>query len=517
LLTTLFNNIARRLPDQLQPFFTRLRGSPTGKRIARGVFWVAVGTGITRSLSFASGVIIARILGRETLGELAMVSGTVGLFGTLAGIGLGLTANKYVAEFRDKNPRKAGEILGMAGMLAAGSGLVMAVALFFAGPALAVHRLAAPHLAGPLQVASLLLILSAMNGAQGGALAGFEAFKTMTVRSTLCGLVTIPLNLAGAYYGGVLGMIWANVIGTAINWLALHLAIRHECRRYGVGITFTGVWKHLTYFWNLSLPAFLASLLAQGTVWWRWSLYAAQPGGYKELGILAVTQSLQGAVMVLVNIVSQPLTPTLANAGNRASATLINFNLILTWSVALLPTTVLMLFPDAVRFLYGKEFATASFNHCLTLYAFCIVLCLLQGSVNRIYNIKDHGWWSFNYQVGWSILATLIAYALLGWGAVGLIWSGLIGHLICTTAYIYWGYQKKLLTSPVLKRPIFGALNIALGMLAIWMLTDPSVVARVAVLPGFLALGAFCLYRLWKPIVLKEPSSDLSPAIKQLP
>ena len=57
-----------------------------------------------------------------------MIQSTVGMFGVFAGFGLGLTATKHVAEFRQSDPDRAGRIIGLSGLFAIGpGGLMLAV------------------------------------------------------------------------------------------------------------------------------------------------------------------------------------------------------------------------------------------------------------------------------------------------------------------------------------------------------------------------------------------------------
>src|ERR1035437_1799042 len=70
------------------------------ERLLRGVSWTTAGCVLGQSASFASSVIVARILGKEAFGHFAMIQTTVAAFSTLAGLGLGTTATKYVSEYR---------------------------------------------------------------------------------------------------------------------------------------------------------------------------------------------------------------------------------------------------------------------------------------------------------------------------------------------------------------------------------------------------------------------------------
>ena len=51
-----------------------------------------------------------------------MIQSTVGMFGVFAGFGLGLTATKHVAEFRQSDPERDGLIIGLSALIAIGTG-----------------------------------------------------------------------------------------------------------------------------------------------------------------------------------------------------------------------------------------------------------------------------------------------------------------------------------------------------------------------------------------------------------
>ena len=64
---------------------------------AAGVYWSLLGAVVSRGLTLVATVLAARTLGAEGFGELGMIQNTQGLFGVLAGAGLGLAATKFVA------------------------------------------------------------------------------------------------------------------------------------------------------------------------------------------------------------------------------------------------------------------------------------------------------------------------------------------------------------------------------------------------------------------------------------
>jgi O-antigen/teichoic acid export membrane protein len=69
--------------------------------------------GVAYSSAMVASVLAARMMGKSVFGELGMINSTVGMLGEFAGLGLGLTTVKHVAEWRISDPKRAGRIVGM--------------------------------------------------------------------------------------------------------------------------------------------------------------------------------------------------------------------------------------------------------------------------------------------------------------------------------------------------------------------------------------------------------------------
>src|SRR5262249_53495765 len=128
--------------------------SPHGSihgRLARGTFWTLLGTLVAQGASLVSSIIAARLLGPAGYGELGMVRSTMLLLSIPAGTGLGIVASKYVAQYRDVDPARAGRLIGLLLALATFlSVLVMLLCLATTGP-LANAALKAGQLEMPLR------------------------------------------------------------------------------------------------------------------------------------------------------------------------------------------------------------------------------------------------------------------------------------------------------------------------------------------------------------------------------
>ena len=71
-------------------------------RLVSGAAWSLLGSAASQVVAALTSIYVARLLGKDTFGELAMVRSTVQMFGVFAGLGLGLTVSKCIAECRHR-------------------------------------------------------------------------------------------------------------------------------------------------------------------------------------------------------------------------------------------------------------------------------------------------------------------------------------------------------------------------------------------------------------------------------
>ena len=102
------------------------------------------------------------------------------MLGVFAGLGLGLTATEYVAECRTRDPERAGRIVALGCTVAIASGGLLALVLSQrTGQSLPQGRWGTRTWRGNCESHAPCCSLNALNGAQTGALSGFEAFRAI--------------------------------------------------------------------------------------------------------------------------------------------------------------------------------------------------------------------------------------------------------------------------------------------------------------------------------------------------
>ena len=439
----------KTLASEYCPAFLRLnlnkiRNSQIGYRLARGVFWSMAGAVISRGLMFAAWVFVARILNKTGYGELGMIQSTIGMFGVIAGFGLGLTSTKYVAEFRSTDPVRAGQIIGFSGLVAMVTGGLMAVGLFFFAPWLAEHSIKAPHLAGVLRIGALILFVNSLNGAQTGALSGFEAFKTIACVNLFISLVSFPLLVGGAYLGGLTGAVWALGINLCFNWLLNHLALNKEARRYKVPITFRKCRNELSILWRFSLPAVLGAAMIGPIVWVCNAMLVNKPGGYEEMGIFTATIIFQNLLLFAAGMLDAPLLSIVANAGSNVSERLSTVNILSTWILGVVFAVPLLCFPEVAQLVFGSDYYTHHFQIAFSLVVFCTSIMAYKAGLTRIIVANNILWWGFFSNALWGIILIVSTLFLIHLGAPGLAASFVIAYMSQTLILFPLYYSRNL-------------------------------------------------------------------------
>jgi O-antigen/teichoic acid export membrane protein len=392
-------------------------------RFTVGIVWSLAGAVVSRGFLLAASVACARFLGKDGFGALGMIQSTVGMFGIFAGLGLGLTATKYVAEFRRRDPAKAGRILALSAFAAFTSGSAITVLLILLAPYVAKNVLASPQLAAPLAVGSGLVFFGAMNGAQTGALAGFESFKTIALVNVLSGLASFPLIVFGVWRGGLQGAVWGSVAALAITWVLNNYALRRECANANVSYRIASCHRELGILHRFSVPALLASIVVGPAIWACNALLVRQPDGYAELGIYTAADKWRLLILFVPTSLAGTTLPMLSNlyaaCDSDAYAKVLNVNLLLNLALTALLAIIVSACALPVLAIYGTSYRSAW--PILLILAFSAIPESLNNILGYAVISSVSIWWRLGFDV---LLATVLMcfgwWAIPRWGAEGL-------------------------------------------------------------------------------------------------
>jgi O-antigen/teichoic acid export membrane protein len=451
--------------------------------------------GAAQGLAVVASIVTARLLGKVTFGEFGMVTSTVGAFGIVAGLGLGLTATKYIAEHRTTDPVRAGRILGLSTQVAAISGGAVSLLLFAFAPWLAAQTLNAPHLVSELRLGCVLLFLNALDGMQTGALAGLEAFKATARISVVRGVLTFPLLIGGVWFFGLIGAVGSTVVLGAVGWWLSQSALRREAARAGIQISYRGTRSDLPILWHFSLPAFLSAAMVAPVMWLATALVANQPSGYGELGLFNAANQWRTALMFLPSVLLRVALPLMSSSVDVSRSNDFGKTLLLTQSLTVaivLPAGALLMFlADWIMGLYGPDFAHAA---PVLIGVICSIMISSIGiAAGAAIEAKGKMWAGLALNLSWGVvLITVVWFSASAWGARSLAFGSAVAYLVLSL----WGflYVASDLPRGMLAR-LFWTLGFTLlltvGCLLVSPATRPLLAVPVALLTAFLTLGFF--------------------------
>lgn len=437
-----------RLPVSAGNWWLRIESSPVGTRLARGAFWSLAGAIVSRGLALLASVLVARILGKAGFGQLGVVQGTMGMFGVLAGFGLGLTSTKFVAEYRTRSPARAGRVIALSARAAWVTGSTAAVGLWMAAPWLAEHTLAAPQLAHALRVSALLVLLGGVNGAQTGALSGFESFRTIAAINLAGGLASFPLLVLGAEFWGLDGAVWGLVVSLGVNTLLGNVALRKQSAQAKVPLLGQGCWAEWDVLWHFTLPAFLCGTMGAPVFWACSAMLVNRPNGYGEMGILNAANQWLNAVMFLPAILGQAVLPILVEqrAHSRNSGKILAAAMALNAAAAFPVVLVICLCSPFIMRVYGPDFRGAW--PVLVVVSLTGVLQAIQTAMGQIITAAGRLWMGLAMSLGWGLALLGIAWVALDLGALGLAAAGLGAYFLHAAWTSLFAYRIVTLDTP---------------------------------------------------------------------
>jgi len=402
------------------------------RRFAKGAFWSLAGAVISQVLTLTASVVVARLLGKVIFGELGMIRSTIEMFGVFAGLGLGLTATKYVAEFRIKDRARAGRIIGMALRVAVFSGAIMSAGMFFLAPYLASYTINAPRLVPELQIGCALLFLNAVIGVQTGSLAGLESFRTIAASSFFRGLLTFPMMIAGAYLWGLAGVVSGLVAATAAGGIINHILLGIETRKANVPVRYDRLRSHLPVLWKFSLPAVLSSAMVGPVIWTAGAMLVNQPDGYGEMGLFSATNRWRALILFAPGLLSRVVVPILSErlgANDKAkSRKVLLASISANGMIAVPAAIVISLISPLIMSMYGADFRAGW--PVLAIVVWTSALLAIQYPVGQVIAASGRMWLGLLMNAGWAAVLLGSFMLLRGKGALGLATSFLVAYIV---------------------------------------------------------------------------------------
>lgn len=431
MLRTCYLFVRRFAPAPALSWIVRLENSPSGLRLASGVFWSAVGAVLSRLLALAATIVIARILGKVVFGEFSMIQSTLNMFATFATFGVGLAVTKYVAESRERNRERAGRIIAMSYVLALVSGFTGAAIMFLGAPLLAKKFLSAPHLAGMIALCSLALLFQVVNEVQIGALSGLEAFRRRSTLQTYGAIAAFPISVIAVHFFGLAGAVYALALAGGVLVLLNALGIHKEATLAGISFRWQGLSSEMGLVWRFNLPSILSGSVYVPSMWVANLLLVNGPDGYAQMGLFSAADRWRTAIGFLPALLGGVALPMLSNISGtsdiRQFQKLMWINVFISSIFSLAVAIPIAALAPWIMRSYGTSFIEGKW----VLVILCASAVIQAGYwiICQSLVAKDRIWTMFRINLGWALLFLGTAWLLRIHGALGLAASYLLADV----------------------------------------------------------------------------------------
>lgn len=423
---------------------TRLRDRlPDG--LASAAFWNSIAVMLARGLPIIGMLLAARILGRETFGQLGIVHNTAMMLQVFAVAGLGEMATAFIARWRRSEPERAGRIITLCYGFALFSGTLFLVGLLGSADLVAGVVLTADGLTEELRITGLLLFVITVAAVQTGMLMGFEAYRAMAAANLVGGTASAALLALGAQSGGVAGALYGLTFAMAAQSLLNHVLIRRAMRAHGIRPGLRLPREELPLLWTFNLPGFLTLALWTVPTWTAAVLLVRQPDGMAEMGLFAAANQWFAALMFLPRVLTQVLLPLYARRladdllTSASTLALTSAHLV---ALGILPIIgVMIALSPWIAALYGPEFAAhVAVFACLFAAA---GVAAPQGALTNYLVARERMWTRFAINVAWAALLLGGTVILLEHGALGVSIATLIAYGVRTA--MTYAYVRNLI------------------------------------------------------------------------
>ena len=316
-------------------------------------FWAVFGNGIGNFLLLLSGILIARMLGKDLFGEYGMVKTTMFTIATFSTLSLNTTSTKFIAEYLQKDISSVKSIIRTSLRIVLSFSLLMCVLLFLFSYQIAVF-VNEPQLATSFKVLGVIILFRAFNTIGAGILGGFKDFRRIGINNIIAGVLMFGLCIPMTKSYGLNGA-YASLL---ISQLALCvLNLRYVYQRQNQIETYSkesyrGVILKFTY--PFAINEFVYTFTAWGS-----SLVLTKYASLGDLGMYTACMQWNAVILfmpgLLGNVILSYLSSSaLSDSGKHNS--LIKKMLLINLVSTLIPFIIVAAASSYISSYYGKSF-----------------------------------------------------------------------------------------------------------------------------------------------------------------
>lgn len=419
--------------------------SSSEKSLIIGSIWNFTGNFIGKLLILITTIFVAKLLGPDLFGKWGVIRSTSAVFSILLGFGVGVTSIKYVAEFRDTNKEKVGNIIGLSFALALILGLFSSIFLFFLSEYISLSIYNESSLIIPIKLSCFLLIFIAINGVLSACLAGVNSFSSIAYANIAGGIIGSIIIIFLTHSKGLNGLVLGYIIYYLVISIFLFFYVKKELNKNRISITLKDYKKYLSIIYNHNIPAILSGGIGGFVVWGVFAYVSRLTSGFSIIGMYNAAQIAQNTLIEIAAQVDTPIISFLSNSKNKERNKKINlFTPLVIGSLFILP---IIYIPEILALLFrNSSFDNKNFLIVVSFVMLTTYIMIYKRGMGRSIITLNLMWWGVYENIFWSaLLFSCVLFFVDGFGSIGLALSFSIAYLIDLIVIKPIYYKKKLI------------------------------------------------------------------------
>lgn len=424
----------------ISSFWRRSKENDLHTRYINGAVWSVLSAVASSGINLLAMIVLARILGKESYGQLAVIQSTLVMAGVFAGIGLSSTATRYVAELRKSAPARLGNLLYLLERITAYVAAALTLLITLCSSNLASDVLGEDSIGPLLAFAVISVFFASLDSLYKGILLGLEEIKTFAIASSIGSLLTAPILIIGGITYGLVGVTCAISVGALLQFAISRYFTYKRLMAHQISIrknADSSEWQALKDF---ALPSFLAGLLYPFVYWISNVLLVRTSHGFAEMALLGIAMQWYNAIMFLPNyggrIVLPILTSIHVDQKNSDIVAVIKLGVIANLLVTIPVSLGVVLLSKIIMTTYGSSFIEGW--PVLALAALIAAIVVGIAPVGQYLAAVNRMWVGLVMNFAWALVFLLSTVVLVPFGAIGILGSfgiAYVAHGLWSCAY----------------------------------------------------------------------------------
>lgn len=415
----------------MSSLWRRSTGSALHARYMEGAFWSVLSAVASSGINLLVVMALARILGKESYGQLAVIQSTLAMAGVFAGIGLSATATRYVAELRQVAPARLGNLLYRLKRITAYVAAVLTLLIALFSNNLASDVLGKDSIGPLLAFAAISVFFVSLDTLYKGILLGLEETKAFAIASSIGSLLTAPTLIIGGIAFGLVGVACAISVGALLQFAISRYFTCKRLQAHQISISKNAASAEWQALKDFALPSFLAGLLYPLVYWISNVMLVRTPHGFAEMALLGIAMQWYNAIMFLPNYAGRIVLPILttvhAEKKNSDVVAVIKLGVIANLLVTIPVSLGVALLSKMIMTTYGSGFIEGW--PLLAIAALVAVIVVGIAPVGQYLAAINRMWVGLMMNFAWAIVFLLSTVVLVPYGAIGILASFGIAYL----------------------------------------------------------------------------------------